>query len=75
MSAGPRFVQFKVQLPAEVVAKLSTQAEALGFLSGNAVAAVVLAQIADIPEHRFWESLAQLRRSRAVNTHRKGPRA
>lgn len=50
--------QFKVKVSDEVLLRLFHQAEELGFLTENALAAVALSAFAKVPARKVWQVLA-----------------
>lgn len=57
---APEF-QFKVRITDAVELALEEQRNALGFHSGNALAAVYLATFAGVPADKVWEALAKVK--------------
>lgn len=53
--------QFMTRPTAETLSDLESQRLALGFLTSNALALVVLHEFAKVPEGKFWEALAKVR--------------
>lgn len=53
--------QFKVKISPPVEIALEGQKEALGFHSGNALAAVYVTALSGVPANKVWEVLANIR--------------
>lgn len=70
-AVSPALSQHKVMIPPATVARIEDQAEALGFVSGNALSAVWLTAAADVPASRVWEVLAAIRRTHPAKKGRR----
>lgn len=63
--------QFKVLLSDQTIRALDSQRKELGFHNANALSAVYLTTLSELPPHRVWEALATLQKHRLKN--RKSP--
>ncbi len=53
--------QFMTRPTAETLVDMEAQRVALGFLTSNALALVVLHEFAKVPPGKFWEALSKIR--------------